>query len=387
MTTINVGGVKVLKNPDGTMYVPYDAATPTSAGIEGIGKVLTVPERYFEYGDRVSGLGEQGKRLTDMLASANKERSAPYASQADRLELMQRAASGRLGRKELLSMRPGGVLEDFRPEPTVAELQGKINADRAASAFNASSGSRRMYGDLRDSLAAGAQVSEQGRGAVAAMRSQEQNDARKELIGSLLARSQLANEQSKSQVQNRLGALSSIGEIATTEEALRMQDADFRRNLGMAQRQLFMNAVADANDRNLNYWLRQRGLDATAGRERNARNNALLGSGISGISSLMSMLALMSDENTKTNIEPAAEKLYSFLDTIGAHEYDYKNKDHGDKRYVSPMAQELEKTELGKGMVIDTPNGKMVHYGRGLGVILSAQKSLHERLKALEAQR
>ena len=49
------------------------------------------------------------------------------------------------------------------------------------------------------------------------------------------------------------------------------------------------------------------------------------------------------------------------------------------------MAQELEKAgPVGRAMVEDTPDGKMVHYGRGLATMLAAQADLHARLKAVE---
>ena len=48
------------------------------------------------------------------------------------------------------------------------------------------------------------------------------------------------------------------------------------------------------------------------------------------------------------------------------------------------MAQELEKSEVGTSMVVDTPQGKMVDYGRGLGAMLSAEAMNHDRLKKLE---
>lgn len=91
-----------------------------------------------------------------------------------------------------------------------------------------------------------------------------------------------------------------------------------------------------------------------------------------------------SDENLKTDIKAGDAKLGAFLDAINANEYVYKDKRHGSGRYISPMAQELERTEIGKDMVIDAPHGKMVDYARAAGTILSAQALIHKRLKELE---
>lgn len=96
-----------------------------------------------------------------------------------------------------------------------------------------------------------------------------------------------------------------------------------------------------------------------------------------------------SDENLKTDIKDGSKAIRSFLDHISAHEYRYKDDAQGmpvagKGRYVSPMAQELEKTELGKDMVMDTPEGKVVDYGKGFGAMLAANADLHDRLKRLE---
>lgn len=92
----------------------------------------------------------------------------------------------------------------------------------------------------------------------------------------------------------------------------------------------------------------------------------------------------MSDVNAKTNINPAEEQIQDFLKNLGVYSYDYKDKKFGDKTYVSPMAQELEKSEIGKSMVVDTPEGKMVDYARGAGVQLAATAMLNHKVNELE---
>jgi hypothetical protein len=51
------------------------------------------------------------------------------------------------------------------------------------------------------------------------------------------------------------------------------------------------------------------------------------------------------------------------------------------------MAQELEKSELGRRLVKDTPSGKMVDYGRGLGTMLAAIADMNSRVKELETRK
>lgn len=98
---------------------------------------------------------------------------------------------------------------------------------------------------------------------------------------------------------------------------------------------------------------------------------------------------ILSDENLKTDVKPADGKIQDFLDNMGAHEYSYKQEVQGHPgaapgRHTGPMAQELEKSELGKQMVVQTPDGKGVDFNRGLATILAAQAHLNKRLEELE---
>jgi hypothetical protein len=96
---------------------------------------------------------------------------------------------------------------------------------------------------------------------------------------------------------------------------------------------------------------------------------------------------ILSDENAKKDIKPADGKIKDFLDKAGAHEYSYKDpKAPGAApgKHTGPMAQELEKSELGKEMVTDGPDGKGVDFQRGLGTLVAALASLNERLDKME---
>jgi hypothetical protein len=78
----------------------------------------------------------------------------------------------------------------------------------------------------------------------------------------------------------------------------------------------------------------------------------------------------------------------NFLNAIKVQEYEYKNPKHGKGKFVSPMAQDLEKAgPVGKSMVKDTPEGKIVDYGRGFGAILAAQADLNKRLQKVEGKK
>lgn len=92
-----------------------------------------------------------------------------------------------------------------------------------------------------------------------------------------------------------------------------------------------------------------------------------------------------SDERLKENVTDGSKDIRGFLDAIGTHKYKYKDEKWGKGPHVSVMAQELEKTPVGKQMVIDTAEGKMVDYGKGFAAILAAQADLNKRLKSMGA--
>ncbi len=80
------------------------------------------------------------------------------------------------------------------------------------------------------------------------------------------------------------------------------------------------------------------------------------------------------------------DQLQEFVDGLKAYTYNYKNPEHGEGKYASPMAQDLEKSELGKSMVIDTPQGKMVDYSRAAGTMLATAAMLNDKMKKLESK-
>lgn len=76
------------------------------------------------------------------------------------------------------------------------------------------------------------------------------------------------------------------------------------------------------------------------------------------------------------------------LDKLKAYEYEYKDPSAagaGEGKFNGIMAQDLEKAgPVGKSMVMDTPQGKMVDYGKGFSAILAAQVDFNERMKQIE---
>ncbi len=108
-------------------------------------------------------------------------------------------------------------------------------------------------------------------------------------------------------------------------------------------------------------------------------------------SGIMSMIGSMSDERQKKNISNTSDpEVEDFLDNINGSKYQYKNPNllgADNKTHYSPMAQELEQSDIGKSMVYTQPNGtKMVDYGRGFGALMATTANLNKRLNKLETK-
>ncbi len=151
------------------------------------------------------------------------------------------------------------------------------------------------------------------------------------------------------------------------------------QNLG--QQQFYEQLGMQGDMANMGSANQAQGINASTAAGNTAAVNTATGSALNGIASGAMML---SDENEKTDIHSGASEIQSFLDALKAHKYKYKNPANGEGEFVSPMAQELEKSSVGDSMVEDTPSGKMVNYGKGFGAVLAAQAHLNERLKKLE---
>lgn len=114
--------------------------------------------------------------------------------------------------------------------------------------------------------------------------------------------------------------------------------------------------------------------------------NNLLGSVVgSGATALMA-----SDKNNKKDIKSGSADVSKFLDSLDAKHYEYKDtSEPGTAKgpRVGVLAQDVEKSDMGKTMVKDTPNGKMIDTVQGFGAVLAAQAEMNKRLKALEGKK
>ena len=109
----------------------------------------------------------------------------------------------------------------------------------------------------------------------------------------------------------------------------------------------------------------------------------LLAGGSQALGAALPALLAASDERLKDNLVFADEQIEELLDNLTAYEYDYTEPEaHGEGKRVSVMAQDLEKSKLGKRMIQESSNGdKLVAYS--IPMILAAQANLNKRLRKL----
>lgn len=106
------------------------------------------------------------------------------------------------------------------------------------------------------------------------------------------------------------------------------------------------------------------------------------------ISGIGQTAVMASDERAKKDIEPkkyAMEEIEQFLKVLKPSTYEYKDAKHGTGEKMGVMAQDLEKSEIGKTMVDTAPDGtKMVDTNKAIGALLAANADMAKRIKKLE---
>lgn len=94
-----------------------------------------------------------------------------------------------------------------------------------------------------------------------------------------------------------------------------------------------------------------------------------------------------SDSSAKENITPGEFEIDDFLNNLGTYSYEYKDKQYGDGRRISPMAQEIEKSPLGMIAISTNKEGyKQVDYGKLGGTMLAALAMQNKRINDLQEQ-
>ena len=107
-------------------------------------------------------------------------------------------------------------------------------------------------------------------------------------------------------------------------------------------------------------------------------------SNLNAIAGIGSAAMMMSDEREKKNVEDTsgiAKGIADFVKHLKPSEYEYKDEENGTGKKVGIMAQDLEKSKIGKTMVDETPDGKkVVDTNKAIGVLLASVAELSKKI-------
>lgn len=109
---------------------------------------------------------------------------------------------------------------------------------------------------------------------------------------------------------------------------------------------------------------------------------AMKGAVVSGGAAAAGSLIKASDRRLKTGIADANDKeILEFLAMLRPKSYRYKS---GGPREVGIVAQDLEKSRMGKNIVRDTDDGKGIDVAQAAGAFLAALGNINSRISKLE---
>ncbi len=208
------------------------------------------------------------------------------------------------------------------------------------------------------------------------------------------ANQQMAGQAADLRAQEMLAAQNQLGQLSTQ---MREQDAAAQNNAFSQEGNVLseIQAIRDANRASaVNYETTRMNQGLGIGNQalqdtmaRREGRNSIIGGLIQGAASGAATAA--SDERLKEDITDGSSDTQKFLDALKAKKFEYKRPDkYGEGERVGVMAQDVESGgPLGKSIVSDTPEGKMLDIPKGFGAVLAAQSELNERLKKLEAKK
>jgi hypothetical protein len=326
-----------------------------------------------------------------------------------------------------------GVLDGTAPSLATSQLRSGVDESiRAQMAMAGSGGMNPAM--MRGAQQQGAMSLQQAANQASAIRAQEVAQARAAQQGAYENAAQMTLAGSQFQTQAQQNAmnqyLNAQQNYAGMEQDRAMQNAQFAQQTGLQNQQLGLQTqqfniqnqydVAKMNELmkaqefeqymtnqynrqalGANYYntiltgqnaalslQQQRAIAAEqAAGQRDASNKQMIGAGI-GAAAVIGAAAL-SDKRAKKNIKDNNETV-AFLNALTDNSYDYKQPNAvgaAQGRQYGPMAQDLEKTNMGKTAVIEADGGKMIDTNRAMLLALSGLSNINARLNMLEGKK
>lgn len=270
--------------------------------------------------------------------------------------------------------RQTGILRQMAERGTLdsgAQLAAQLSSSQAASDQAAKNANELAKTSLEAKRNAMMQQAQAASGIRSQDYQQEQN----------LAQARNAIQQFNTQNRQNVAAsnLSTKQRLGEQQSGLRNQEQMYNKQL---DQQKFENELRKAGAAG-SALQNQAGMFANQAAQQSAANQQVIGGLIQG-----GAMMAASDKNVKKEIKPAmSSKIKQMIDEVKPYSYEYKEpKKHGEGERVGVMAQDLEKSELGKEVVKESSDGtKMIDYGKMAGTQLAATSNLMSRVEKLES--
>jgi len=123
------------------------------------------------------------------------------------------------------------------------------------------------------------------------------------------------------------------------------------------------------------------------------RSQATLGGLMQGGGAALTLLSdeRIKEKKKKLNPDDDESSVNEFLESLSPHSYKYKEGSDGDdggKQHVGIMAQNVENTEAGEGIVSENENGtKQLDVAQLTGSLAAGLGAVHRRLQQLEGRK
>jgi hypothetical protein len=106
---------------------------------------------------------------------------------------------------------------------------------------------------------------------------------------------------------------------------------------------------------------------------------------IGGAAQVGAAIATGSDRSFKKDTRDVSRQIDQMLDRLAPKAYRYKDESkHGEGRRAGIMAQDLQRSEAGRRIVRERPDGKYVDVNAGLSAALASVARLNQRVRAME---
>lgn len=307
---------------------------------------------------------DQGRQKLAFVGPSVEEEQKIIAEETDRGRLRSRRAEE----------QNQALIRDLQRQaagqgPSLAEAQLKSAQERTLAQQLAGAAAQRGGPQAAIQRTLARQQGESGRQLAqqaAEARIREQTAARQQLGNQIQAEQQLAD-----QLTLQFTQLGFNIEEARSRARMELEQLRSRERLARA------GAIVGA------------GNAASAGQAQrsSALTGGLLGAAGSIGASVLSPAAAISDKDAKKNIKKNDDKMKDFLNKLQAVSFDFKDPSEDgatEGKRFGILAQDLEKSEVGKSIVMDGADRKRLDIAQGFGTVLAAQAYLNKRLKELE---